>query len=284
VKKQILLYIPVLHAGYERLLERHAPGAEVLLLGESFQKSYPMLGKEIRALPPERVLHYLLAGGRVGNARLVEEWDLPHAIDGTELVIPDEEMMRDLVERHRLADRARVEFEPTFLRWDREWSRTGRPAEYDGRVTADEYAVAMQRLARAAATHSSDWWRQVGAVAARDGLVLDVAYNHHLPSEYTPYIDGDPRNAFSRGVAVELSTALHAEATIVARAARHGRSLARADIHVTTFPCPTCARMIAEAGFARCYFAGPYSLLGGSEVLRQAGVALYFVESVATNS
>ena len=47
---------------------------------------------------------------------------------------------------------------------------------------------------------SSDWWRQVGAIAARDGKILGSAWNHHHPTEYSPYIDGDPRDGFSRGV------------------------------------------------------------------------------------
>jgi dCMP deaminase len=85
-------------------------------------------------------------------------------------------------------------------------------------------------------------------------------------------------------VAVELSTALHAEAAIVASAARDGLPLAGADLYVSTFPCPGCARLVAEAGFRRCYFAGPYSLLGGETVLRAAGVELIWVDLAATSA
>jgi dCMP deaminase len=55
-------------------------------------------------------------------------------------------------------------------------------------------------------------------------------------------------------------------------------ALAGADLYVSTFPCPACARLVAEAGFRRCYFAGPYALLDGETVLRQAGVELYWVD------
>lgn len=51
-------------------------------------------------------------------------------------------------------------------------------------------------------------------------------------------------------------------------------ALAGADLYVSTFPCPGCARLVAAAGFARCYFVDPYAVLHGDEVLRAAGVAL----------
>jgi dCMP deaminase len=47
---------------------------------------------------------------------------------------------------------------------------------------------------------------------------------------------------------------------------------------VTTFPCPACARLIAEAGFRRCYFSGGYSVLDGDVILRAAGVELFWVD------
>jgi len=135
--------------------------------------------------------------------------------------------------------------------------------------------------AKELAGHSSDWWRQVGAIAWRGPEILGAAWNHHCPSEYAPYTDGDPRDGFSRGVRADLSTAIHAEASVVAAAAKAGTPLRGADLYVTTFPCPACARLIAEAGFRRCYFAGPYSVLEGDAVLRAAGVELLWVDPEA---
>ena len=146
-------------------------------------------------------------------------------------------------------------------------------------IAASQLDVALLGLLRTEAGRSSDWWRQVGAVAARDGAILYAAHNCHQPTEYSPYLDGDPRNDFSRGVRLDLSTALHAEAAIVAHAARDGVALRGADLYVTTFPCPGCARLIAAAGFARCYFVDSYAVLHGDDVLRAAGVALIQVVS-----
>jgi dCMP deaminase len=275
---QLLLYLPVIHAGYHRLIADHANDAEVLLVGPGFADDFPVLSKEIRALPADVALAYLTAAG-VASGRVIEPADLPDAIAvGGLLLAPDEDVTRGIVGRYGLADRAQVRFLPTFLRWDRDWSKAGRPAGYDGTVSCDDYALRMQQLAGKAANRSSDWWRQVGALAVQDGRILVEAHNRHLPSEYSPYVDGDPRNNFRRGQHAELTTALHAEAAIVAWAAREGVSLRGAELHVTTFPCPTCARLVGEAGFTRCFFSGPYSVLDGENVLRQAGVELCFVD------
>ena len=268
--KQLVLYLPVLHAGYERFLERHADAAEVLLLGRGFHEPFPALRKDIRALDPERAAAYLGGPPRV---RVIEPADLPGALTG-DLVMPDEEIMRELAAAHGLAP----VFERTFLRWDRPWSLEEAPIDGSTKVSREELDRLFIKEARAQAERSSDWWRQVGAVAVRDGKILAEARNHHHPSEYSPYVDGDPRNEFRRGLRADLSTAIHAEAAVVAEAAREGFSLRGADLYVTTFPCPACARLIAETGFRRLYFTGTYSVLDGEGILKAAQVEPIWVD------
>lgn len=275
---QLLLYLPVIHAGYQAFLERHLDDdPEVLLIGRSFAEQYPVVRKEIRALGPEQALRYLTAVGLVRRGKVVEAHEMREKVVPGPLLVPDEDLMRDIVTGFELDRIAEVRFEATFLRWDREWSRAGLPPGWDGEITGDEYARSMQQLASQAAGRSSDWWRRVGAVAVRDGRILAIEHNRHLPTDYAPYLDGDPRNNFRRGVEMERTTALHAEAAMVARAAREGFSLAGADLHVSTFPCPSCARLVAEVRFARCFFAGGYSVLAGDDVMRAAGVELVYV-------
>ncbi|MFC7243029.1 deoxycytidylate deaminase [Catellatospora aurea] len=277
--KQILLYLPVIHAGYESLLSRHGDATEILVLGESFTEDYPVMKKEIRALAPDAAARYIRQAGIGSTVRVVERHELPAAVVAETLVVPDEEMMRDLVHRYDLEKARKVIFDRTFLRWDRSWSLAQRPADFDGVVAADELSRVLMGKATDRAAQSSDWWRQVGALAIRDGEILCIEHNQHQPTEYTPYLDGDPRNDFRRGVRIDLSTAIHAEAMIVARAARLGIVLADADLYVSTFPCPGCARMIAEAGFRRCYFSGPYAMLDGDSILRSAGVEMIWVDT-----
>jgi len=276
--KQVLLYLPVIHSGYEGFLARHADAAEILLLGAGFTAAYPSLAKDIRALPPGRAAEYLRGAGLAVPVRVVEPDGLA-AVTGDPLVLPDEEIMRDIVGRYHLDDGRTVLFDRTFLRWDRDWATAKGPVVFDGEITAAELPRELLGRAEAIAGHSSDWWRQVGAVAARDGRVLGCAWNRHHPTEYAPYLSGDPRDAFERGVRADLSTAIHAEAALIASAARDGTSLAGADLYTTTFPCPACARLIAEAGFLRCFFAGQYSVLDGEQTLRAQGISLIWVDT-----
>lgn len=279
--KQVLLYLPVIHSGYEAFLKRHADAGEILVLGEGFTQAYPSLAKDIRALAPQRAADYLRLGPVQAQVRVVEPADLAGAVTGDVLVLPDEAIMRDLAARYHLDDGRTVLFDRTFLRWDRDWATAQTPVSFDGEITADELPRELLGRAQDIAERSSDWWRQVGAVAARDGQVLGCAWNRHHPTEYAPYVSGDPRDAFERGVRADLSTAIHAEAALIAEAARDGVALAGADLYTTTFPCPACARLIAEAGIRRCFFAGQYSVLDGEQTLRASGVRLIWVDTRA---
>jgi dCMP deaminase len=280
--KQVLLYLPVVHAGYEEFLARHPDADEILLLGAGFRQAYPSLAKDIRALPSASAARYLRLIAPQASVRVIEPEDLPGAVTGDEIVMPDEEITRDLAAQHDLAGGRPVAFEHTFLRWDREWATAQVPVAFDGEVSAADVPRELLGLARSLAQRSSDWWRQVGAVAARGGQVLGCAWNQHRPTEYAPYLNGDPRDGFARGVRADLSTAIHAEAALIARAARDGLALAGADLYSTTFPCPACARLIAEAGFRRCYFTGQYSVLDGEQILRAAGIRLIWVDTRLT--
>ncbi|RKS71916.1 rfaE bifunctional protein nucleotidyltransferase chain/domain [Actinomadura pelletieri DSM 43383] len=277
--KQILLYLPVLTSAFESFLDRHNDASEILILGRGFADAFPVIRKDIRALDPDRAADYLRHSRPSTVVTVVEPADLPDAVHADELTVPDDALMRDVIEAHDLAARTKVTFDPVFLFWDREWSRAGRPADHDGAVSTDELAREYTALAQALASRSSDWWRRVGAVIVGENGVIDEAWNHHLPTEYAPYIDGDPRNNFRRGDRADLSTAIHAEASLIGRAARKGVSLEGTDLYVTTFPCPSCARLIAESGIRRCFFTGPYSVLEGDHVLRSAGVELIWVDT-----
>ncbi len=122
-----------------------------------------------------------------------------------------------------------------------------------------------------------DFWRQVGAaIRFVDGTVV-ATHNEHHPHPQSPYVVGDPRSNFFKGVHLELSTAKHAEARLIAAAAREGRSTAGAELYVTDFPCPPCAKLIAGAGIARLRYRTGYAVLDGQDVLGAAGVEIVLV-------
>lgn len=274
--KRAFLYLPVLHAGHVDFFARHADVEEVLLVGPGFAEEFRTVEKEIRAVPPALAVTLVRAATGL-SARVVEPSEVVDAVGDDDLVIPDDDLLRSIVDSYGLAAGREIHWDSTFLRWDREWSK---PQPVEGvepmADVPDDVRTAMRRAVELA-ERSSDWWRQVGAVVRLpDGTTLE-GWNRHHPTEYAPYIDGDPRNEHSRGERTDLSTAMHAEASLVAQAARLGVSLSGAEIYVTTFPCPTCARLIGEAGVSVCYFDTPYSELAGDRILRSFGVELHWV-------
>jgi dCMP deaminase len=125
---------------------------------------------------------------------------------------------------------------------------------------------------------SSNIWRRVGAVLVKDNAVIAESSNRHRPSEHSPWIDGDIRANFSKGVGVDMSTDQHAESCVIAEAAKKGIALAGADLYVTTFPCPPCSMLIAYAGIRRLFFAQGYAMLDGKRILTSQGVTLVRVD------
>lgn len=100
-------------------------------------------------------------------------------------------------------------------------------------------------LAQQIANWSKDPSTKVGAIAVRDRRILATGYN-----------------GFPRGVAdlpgrllnreEKLLRVVHAEANIIAQAARNGISLEDATIYVWPFlPCSNCCTLLIQSGISR---------------------------------
>ena len=186
--------------------------------------------------------------------------------------MPAEDVSYQVAER--FFARCAVRYDTVFLRWDK--TRTVQMLRPEGlpRIAADQAFQDIVGAAEAEAARSLDWWRQVGAaIRFADGSV-SAAANEHLPHPLAPYAAGDPRSNFYKGVHLELGTATHAEARLIAQAAREGTATEAAWMYVTDFPCPPCAKLIAGAGVARLYFGTGYAVLDGRDVLEAAGVQI----------
>ncbi len=264
-KTAALLYLPVLHKGYLDFVSQLTDETTVYILDEKMialiDTHFDYLRKEIRALSPENALTSLRAIFPKKNISLLDPKKLQQlAIENQQLILPDEDIFLWLAEKK--LSKAQITYNQTFLRWNRDNTLTQHEPDS---ITAATFEVAE---------HSSDWWRQVGCALVQKGEIISVTHNHHLPSPYTPYIDSDPRNSFHKGEHIDLSTAIHAEAALIADAAKKGLSLDGAELYVTTFPCPVCAKLIACSGISKLYFSEGYSMLDGETILQQAGVVL----------
>jgi dCMP deaminase len=269
----VVAYVPVLHEGYRRFLDTHGRGRPLYLIGPELHADLRPLAKDIRALDAPAVAAALRGWEICASVEVLDAAAAARlAQDAPTLVMPDEDVS------HRVADahfpRCPVLYDSVFLRWDKTKTvRLLRPSDLP-RVLAEDAPADLVSAAQEEAERSVDWWRQVGAAIRFADGTLRSCTNEHSPHPLSAYAVGDPRSNFSKGVHLELSTATHAEARLVAEAARDGLATRGAVMYVTDFPCPPCAKLIAAAGIAKLYFRGGYAVLDGRDVLESAGIEI----------
>ena len=267
----LIAYIPVLHAGYrDWLLSRE--GSTLLLIGQGLASSLlPRLARNMPALTTEEIGASILM---LGWARIALPFYEVGIMEGWDYILPDEDVSHALYEKYRHLFTGKVKFENTFLRWDMTAVKRQEPVLTDCEVSLRGSDWQVMNAALVAATHSPDWWRQVGAAAFQGEEILSVGYNQHFPTEYETAAYGDPRLNFDAGdpAAAEVYLSLHAERVVIAKCAREGIALAGASLVVTTFPCPDCCRWIAMSGIKEVFFFEGYSMLKGLEPLRAHGI------------
>ncbi len=117
------------------------------------------------------------------------------------------------------------------------------------RASWDEYFMAV---AREVASRSTCDRKHVGAVIARDKMILTTGYNGSVRG--LAHCD-DEGHLMEDGHCVRT---VHAEANAIAQAARNGVRLDAAGIYVTASPCFGCFKLIANSGLQRIVFAEFY--------------------------
>jgi dCMP deaminase len=273
----LVAYVPVLHEGYRRFFAKIDGPKQLYIFGPEVTQEFSWLAKEIRQLDPVLMRDAIAALELFESVQVLDiaGADTLNAA-GQRIVLPDEDVSRALAQKY--LTNAEVVFEPVFLRWDKHNSLAEKPVVPDEMITTDELHRRVLGMAEEESQKSSDIWRHVGAAIAKGGEVLLVCHNTHLPSAHTPYANGDPRNNFHKGDHIELSSAIHAEASLIAEAAKQGIALEGADMYVTVFPCPPCAKLVARSGIQNLYCGGGYGVLDGEEILKSARVKIFFVE------
>lgn len=276
MKKVVIAYIPVLHEGYRRFLEEHKD-ADIFIFGKEIIEKFGYLYKEIRALEPEQIKKAIESLGIVENVEILDLKKLQDLQNkDVKLVMPNEDIMHELAEE--CFSNKKVSFDDVFLRWDKHNTVQKKPVNPDQKISSDEFDQKMMKMAYEEAGKSSDWWRRMGAIIVKNGKIIISTRNRHVPSDQTPNVNGDPRSCWHKGVHLELSTVLHAEAGAIAQAAKQGISLDGAEMYTGTFPCPPCAKMVAYSGIKKLYYREGYGVLDGEDILRSQGVEIIFVD------
>jgi dCMP deaminase len=269
----VVAYIPVLHEGYQRFLTAHARDRRAFVIGPELYADYRPLAKDIRCLEAQLVASAIASWGICSEVTVLDVAGAERlAAAGASITLPAEDISYRVVER--FFGRCPVRYDSVFLRWDKSKSVELLRPRAAREIGGDEVLAELFAAAELEANHSIDWWRRVGAaIRFADGRTAAVT-NEHLPHRLSAYAAGDPRSNFFKGVHLEISTVVHAEARLIADAARNGASTQGATLYVTDFPCPPCAKLIAGAGVAKLYFRTGYAVLDGQHVLDEAAVEI----------
>lgn len=111
------------------------------------------------------------------------------------------------------------------------------------------------QVARLFATRSTCTRGQVGVVAVQGGRIVATGYNGSPPK--APHCT-DLECDMSAGEEAGCQRAIHAEANMVAWAARHGASLEGAVVYSTHSACLRCAQLLVSAGISQFVFIEDY--------------------------
>ncbi len=279
MKTILIAYVPVIHNGYLELFKRRAFEVDqLIILGDDLVLQY-MPRKEIRALSAYKARQLICALGFFKEVLIMDLYNfLDIKFEGNRLIIISDEVCRKFADDNKLREKAKeLIFDTAFLRWD-EKSVFSKSDVVVDRVSEEGTDQRRMRMASEESDFTSDWWRQVGCVLVKDNLVIFRTHNKHLPSEYTPYLVGDPRDFIQAGKNSEIASALHCEQEAIAWAANEGVSLKGTSLYVTVFPCPVCAKLIAHSGVSKVFYLTGHASLDGVEVLKSKGVEIILVK------
>jgi len=270
-QKSLLAYIPVFHQGYDLLFQRHKDKVEnLVILGDSLIDEFTTVAKEIRALPPSRAKLIVESLNLFKRIFIFERTNIG-SLSGQSFIVARDALTEKVVEKY--LPKSPIQWDSSFLRWDEKNVLSLENVEFD-RLASDEFDQKMMLDAIIEGEKGSSWWRRVGAIIVRDGEALLRAHNIHTPSEYTNYIEGDPRDSIKAGEKNELGTALHSEQLVIASAAEKGLKLDGTSLYVTVFPCPACAKLVAYSGIKKIFFKEGHASLDGERILRFRGVEI----------
>ena len=124
------------------------------------------------------------------------------------------------------------------------------------RMNKDVYYMSLAILA---SVRSTCVRRKVGCVAVKDNHIVATGYNGTVSE--TTHCTNDTCyrmvNKIPSGEKLDLCRAVHAEQNVICQAAIHGTSIKDATIYITTSPCITCLKLLAQVGVRRIVILEP---------------------------
>jgi len=276
-KNIIIAYIPVLHHGYYKFFKKYPNIDSLYIFSDKVIGEFEHLIKDIRSLSPLLIKKSIESWKIFNTVNILSDNHSKYIINNrVPIIIPDDDITNELVHKYFINNK--VKKDSIFLRWDKKTSITPGKINPDVKMSRDKFDINIMKMAFKEGLKSKDWWRRIGAIVIKDNKIIYKIHNKYVPSDQIANDEGDPRSNFKSGINIESSLALHAEASIVAWAAREGISLKGAYVYVDTFPCPPCAKQLAYSGITKLYYHYGYKVLDGERILKSQGVEIIFVD------
>lgn len=279
-KKILISLVPVIHIKYLELFKKYPDHLYILdnTILEKWDR-FENLKRDLRTIDQKTICDFVKKSGILKQVDLLTFDNLKYLanLENISVVMPDEDVSRWFAEKF-LPDK-KVEFENVFLRWNRPVSTQELEVSNDRIISHKKAHQELIGKTNELKEKSANWWRQIGVlVTDAKGNIILSAFNRHVPTQENMAAYGDLRMCFDAGENHHLSNSIHAEASLIGKAARDGISLNNTNLYVTTFPCPTCAKLVAEAGIKKVYYQSGYSLSDAEDILKNAGVELILVK------
>lgn len=281
-EKILIALVPVLHIGYLKLFKKY-PDHLYILDNTILEKwdGFGSLKRDLRTIDQKTIYNFIKKSNILKKVNLLTLANLKKLVNSKEknisIVMPDENVSHWFAKEF-LSDK-KVKFENVFLRWNKPVSVQELEVATDRIITQEKAHKELINKAEKLKEKSANWWRQIGAlITDKKGGVILSAFNRHVPTQENIAVYGDLRMCFKAGENHHLSNSIHAEASLIGKAAKDGISLNNTRLYVTTFPCPTCAKLVAEAGIKKVYYKSGYSISDAEDILKNAGVELVLVK------
>ncbi|MHA1993131.1 MAG: deoxycytidylate deaminase [Candidatus Hodarchaeales archaeon] len=126
----------------------------------------------------------------------------------------------------------------------------------------------FMKIASQVGTRSTCDRKNVGAVIVRDKTILSTGYNGSIRG--LAHCD-EEGHMMDEGHCVRT---VHAEANAIAQAAKNGVNLSGAEIFITSSPCWTCFKLLANSGIVKITYGEFYRDERIFEASSQAGIEL----------
>ncbi len=112
---------------------------------------------------------------------------------------------------------------------------------------------------------------RVGATLIRDGRIICSGYNGPIDKSMA---SGTCHCDLSK----PCEKSIHAEANLIAYAARNGIATQGSTLYVTHSPCPKCAELIIQAGISQVIFRNIFRDQSGLALLKAHSIITHFHE------